>query len=354
MTKLIDNSDAFAKTVNIVIQCEGITIAIIQTQLSKRISILGAGAFGTSLAIAYSGNYDEVLLYSCFQDHVDTTNKNRINEFLPQFELPGNVSMRLLDKHDTSIADSDYVFWAFPVKVTRDIIGATKNVFAESNVVICSKGILDNGTYLFNLFEDELRGSIISYLAGPNFAIDLASHKVSCANIAARNMDNAKRFAQDLSNNILKLYPTDDVDGIQICSAVKNVIAIACGIISGLQLGHDAHAAIITLGLNELCRLGNALGCKNETFLSFCGIGDMILTSSSELSRNMSLGKSLIDNEPNVCVNNPNATCEGYNTISQLLKIASDNNVSMPVCEMVGKIIRGERTAHNIVDVFAQ
>lgn len=317
------------------------------------ISVLGAGAFGTSIAIMYSKFIDNIKLYSLFDDHVHEMQRTRINQFLPDFKLPENIDVCSIKDNCNLFQNNDtqHIFWAFPIKATQEILDKINDI-SNANIIICSKGLLESGEFIFELFEQKFPNCKTFYLAGPNFAIDLAALKFSCANIGARNIANAVDLATQLSTSVLKLYPTDDVVGMQICAAVKNVVAIACGIMSGLNFGQDAHAAVVTLGLQELVALGEALNCKHNTFLSFCGIGDMLLTSSSELSRNMTLGKKIAENNITECLSHNTTTCEGYNTITQLLHLAKKHNVKTPICQIVYDIINCKCNVKDIVKVF--
>ena len=166
-------------------------------------------------------------------------------------------------------------------------------------------------------------------------------------------MEDAETFATDLSNDYFKLYATDDVVGMQIAGAVKNIMAIACGIASGLNLGQDTHASLLTLGLWEMKDLGIKLGGSEKTFYGFCGVGDLVLTASSETSRNMSFGTRIAEGESAESIlNSTTAVCEGCQTVSQIVELARRNGVSMPICESVYKILYEKADINSIIDVF--
>lgn len=316
---------------------------------TKNIGIFGAGAFGTAIAIAYAKEFS-VSLFSFVEEHVYAMQQNRKNEFLPNFELPQTISIDSLQNiHKYNF---DYIFWAFPIKPSIFILSTIKNeIFAP--LILCSKGILDNGILLFDWFEKEIKNSTIGYMAGPNFATDLATGKYSCANIGARNIADANIFAEDLSNNVLKLFPIDDVVGMQICGAIKNVIAIACGIAVGLKLGENVQAALLTMGLCEMKNLGLKLDASESTFYSFCGIGDLVLTAFSETSRNMKLGKEISQNssECQKIISNGD-TYEGCHTLAQVLQLAREKEVDMPVCSVVFDILFKNEDPKSILNAF--
>ena len=154
------------------------------------------------------------------------------------------------------------------------------------------------------------------------------------------------------SIDALRLYPTDDVIGAQVCGAVKNIIAIAAGIAQGLDFGQNAHAALITKGLSEMRELGVKLGGKAETFSGICGIGDLILTASSEHSRNMSLGIQLAKSPVREKILQESGTCEGRDAVAQVVELAQRNNVQLPICEAVFGILFRGLPASAIIDVI--
>ncbi len=315
----------------------------------KRLGIFGAGAFGTALALSYATEC-EVSLFTGFDEHVDAMKRDRKNEFLNQFEIPSNIMIDNIS--NISSYNFDYIFWCFPVKPSISIL-KTISVYIKSPMVICSKGLLEDGTFLFDAFQRELPNISIGYLSGPNFAMDLASHQMSCADIGFLKMSEAEVFASELSNASFKLFPTDDVIGMQIAGAVKNVIAIACGIAKGLDLGQDTIAALLTLGLHEMKNLGVKFGGSAKTFDSFSGIGDLFLTASSETSRNTSFGKKIASGESmSSILSSSNAVCEGCNTVSQIVAIAKEKGVKMPICEAVYAILFGASSPEFILNVF--
>jgi glycerol-3-phosphate dehydrogenase (NAD(P)+) len=317
---------------------------------TKSIGILGAGAFGTSLAIVFSKSFD-VTLFSYFDEHVEAMVTKRINEFFSDVVIPNNIDIKST-KH-LKKNEFDYLFWVFPVAPSANILNEISDRIDGTPVVICSKGLLANSQFLFYVFEDNLPNSRIAYVSGPNFATDLAFNKMAAANIAARDLIYANLLANELSTETFKLYPTNDVIGIQICGAMKNVIAIACGISDGLNLGANMHAAILSFAVTEMKALGTKLGAREETFCGLCGIGDLVLTSSNTLSRNMSLGTRIARGEKIDCILDKNkAVCEGYDSVSHVIKLAKQNQVKLPICSIVHDILLGKLDPKSIVNVF--
>lgn len=314
----------------------------------KSIGILGAGAFGTALAFAYRLDFN-VTLFSCFADHVTSMNRTRENKFFKGFKIPEDIVIDTTSNLDAQ--QYDYLFWVFPIKPTADILRTLKTSMKTTPVIICSKGLLQDLSFVSNLFQKTLASSEIGYLAGPNFAVELANGKLSLADVAAQNMKIAQVFANELSIQTFKLKATDDLIGLQISGAIKNVIAIASGIAYGLDLGENAHSALLALGISEMEKLGLSLGAKKETFYGFCGLGDLIMTASSSKSRNTSLGMELAQGKSIEGILNT-STCEGYDTVSKIVEISHKNGIRLPICETVYKILFEAQSPNTILDVF--
>ncbi|MDR1475867.1 MAG: NAD(P)H-dependent glycerol-3-phosphate dehydrogenase [Holosporales bacterium] len=318
--------------------------------IKSKIGILGAGAFGTSLAICLSGNC-EISLFSFFDDHVEVMKRTHLNDFLPGFQIPDYVTIDHAQNVDSR--NFDYILWALPVKPSLEILNDIKSKIDGGTIVICSKGLAQNGNFLASEFGARLSRSEIGCLSGPNFATELAAFRCSASDIAFDNIESAVNCSSRLANRYLKLVPCDDMIGIQLCGAAKNVVAIACGIVSGLNLGQNAHSALLSFAISEIRDLGLKLGAKEKTFTGLCGFGDLVLTASSTDSRNTTLGRNVAEGaNPESIVGSSSAIYEGYETSRYILALARQNEVSIPICESVYMILHEKKSPESILNVF--
>ncbi|MDR3224016.1 MAG: NAD(P)H-dependent glycerol-3-phosphate dehydrogenase [Holosporales bacterium] len=316
-----------------------------------KLGILGAGAFGTALALVYSGKFD-VTLFSCFKDHVDSMNASRINAYFSDFKIPKDVTIKVTS--DLNRDEFNCLLWAFPIKPTSQILESISGKVNGTVTIICAKGLLNDGTFMSDRFKKMLPDSKIGYIAGPNFAIDLAKGTLSAADIVFEKSSDADFYAETLSTETFKLYPSRDLVGSQICGAIKNIAAIACGIVNGLTNSQNTQATLLTYALEEMKSLGKQLGAEEKTFYGLCGLGDLMLTAFNETSRNFSLGLKLARGEKiDETIANSKAACEGYDTAKQIIKLAENNNVEMPICNRVYKVLFENSNPDIILDVFA-
>lgn len=304
------------------------------------IGIMGAGAFGTSLAILYS-HFHNITFFSSFEDHVDSMKKTRKNEFLKGFDLPEMIDIRIVSELKSCVFD--YILWCFPTSPSLEILrGILTDIPDNVPIVICSKGITSLGTFLLDEFVDLLPNNPVGVLSGPNFAVDIASLSFSAADIGFKAFEISRKASKDLSNHYMRIFPTCDVIGMQIAGAIKNIIAIACGILVGLGSGQNAVSAMLTYGLQEMSLLGVALGAQKDTFYGLSGVGDLMLTASSETSRNMFLGKRLGLGESIEEIQKDSALAEGGVCVSYILDVSHKLGLNTPICNTVFEIISGK------------
>lgn len=300
----------------------------------QTIGIIGGGAWGTALAQNFANAGKDVLLWAREEEVVSSINARHENTmFLPGMALHDNV------KATGSLAvaaKADVLLFVTPAQHLRATLETMKPDLDETKpIVICAKGVeISSGLLLSQIAAEAAPKSPIAILTGPTFASEIARGLPSAVTLAMKDKGDAEKLAEHLNSRSLRMYASDDLIGAQIGGAVKNVIAIACGVIEGKKLGDSARAALVTRGLAEMARLGTALGAKKETLMGMCGVGDLILTCSSMQSRNFSLGVALGQGKALADIlARRNSVTEGVHTAKALSVMAKNNAVEMPISE---------------------
>jgi glycerol-3-phosphate dehydrogenase (NAD(P)+) len=304
------------------------------------IGIIGGGAWGTALAQSFANAGKNCILWAMEPEVVTSINTERQNSFY----LPGiTLSNRIIATNDLVRASrTDGLFIVTPAQHMRKILMLLQNNFYHKTpVIICAKGIeIESGLLLSQVLKEILPQNPVLVLTGPTFAAEIGRGLPCAVTLACKDKALSEKVAQDLSNKALRMYASDDIVGAQVGGAVKNVIAIACGIVEGKKLGDSARAALITRGLAEIARLTRALGGKRETLMGMCGIGDLMLTCSSMQSRNFSLGAALGEGKTlqEILAGRMSVT-EGVHTAKALVAMAKNNAVDMPIADAVHRCL---------------
>ena len=306
----------------------------------ERIAVIGAGAFGTALAsvVAQTGRSSVVLVGrdAALMARMATT---RLHETaLPGIVLPDTLEF---SAEPEALAAADIVLFAMPSQAQAEAARHYGPHLARDAVVVtCAKGIdRVSGSLLTEMLERELPEHAIAVLSGPGFAADIAKGLPTAMAIAAADMAIAERLALAISGRTFRLYASDDRIGVQLGGALKNVLAIACGIVEGRGIGDSARAALISRGLAEMSRFVGAQGGQAETVRGLSGLGDLVLTATSHQSRNLRFGIALGRGEQH----NPaqGSLVEGALAASVAARLAADLGVSMPITDAVAAIIDG-------------
>lgn len=306
-----------------------------------KISIIGAGSWGTALALAAHNAGNDVVLWSKNIDVCTSINEHNENKIYlqgvplsPEIKATANLQ---------EVADKEIILLVVPSQTLRENCAklAKLNISADAILVICCKGIEKKSLKLMSEVAQEFfPHNLITVLSGPNFAGEVASGLPACATIACEYKPVVKKVIETLSSKFFRLYSSNDIIGAQIAGATKNVLAIACGITAGMNMGENAKAAIITRGIREINRLSLAMGAKSETLLGLSGVGDIMLTCNSLQSRNMSfgynMGKSYIQNKP---FENDGKLVEGVHSVKSVNRLASKLKVEMPIAKAVNDVI---------------
>ena len=303
----------------------------------QKIGVIGAGAWGTALAQCIANGGHNVIMWAREPDVVKSINQdNRNSIFLPDIDLNSNISAT--DSLTEVTTECDVLLIATPAQSVRPTLQSLKADVGEGKpFVICAKGIeLETGFLMSQVVEEVVPNASFGILTGPTFASEIARGLPSAVTIAAKDKDIAQQIIDGISNRSLRTYITDDVLGAQIGGALKNVIAIACGVIEGRGMGESARAALITRGLAEMARLANAMGARKETLMGMCGVGDIVLTCSSLQSRNFSLGVALGQGKKmEEVLKDRRSVTEGVSTSRALKVMAQNHAIDMPISEAV-------------------
>lgn len=323
----------------------------------NKIGIIGAGAWGTALATACCRAGRDVLLWGRnhqLLDHINDRHENPI--YLPDVKLPENLTATA---NMADIADCDLILIVTPAQFFRTILQGFKTHLngRKMPLVLCSKGIeIETGAMLSTIAHEICPDNPVAILSGPSFAAEVARNYPTGLTLACDNLDMGMDIIQSIGSKTCRIYYSDDVTGAQICGAVKNVMAIACGIVYGKKLGDNARALILTRGLEEIWRLAAVMGAKRETLMGLAGLGDLTLTCSSVQSRNFSLGVALGEGQSlaDILATRKSVT-EGIHTAAALSALAHKQNVDMPICYAANAILNeGLPLEKAIADLMAR
>ncbi len=305
----------------------------------KRVAILGAGAWGTALANVVARPGRDVLLWTRRPDLASALAAGRENkDYLPGVKLGDGVRP---SADLTDVASADVVLAVVPAQKLRSVLAILPRLIDGVPIVVCAKGIeQETGMLMSDVVAQCRPGNPPVVLSGPSFAADVGRGRPTAVTLAAADEGLARRLAADLGKPAFRLYFTTDLKGVEIGGAAKNVLAIACGIAAGLDLGASASAALVARGFAELSRFGRAEGARAETLMGLSGLGDLVLTCSSAQSRNFAFGRALgLGRSSHDAAEG--RVVEGAATASILVRRAQALGVEMPIAEAVTAILAG-------------
>ena len=311
------------------------------TNAYNTIGVIGAGAWGTALAVTAAQARRSVTLWAMEPDIVDSIRNTQVNaEFLPGVVLPDTI---LATSDLRSAAQVDAILLAAPAQYVRATLAKLAPLLvADTPLVVCAKGIeRDSALLLTEVLAQAAPGAQPAILSGPSFARDVAMGLPTAVTIAAR-FDIAERLQVTLGHHQFRPYASDDLIGVALGGAAKNVYAVGCGIADGLGLGESARAALLARSFAELTRLGVAMGGRLETFMGLSGLGDLVLTATSPASRNFAFGRSLGLGTPLSELRAPNGPlAEGVDTAPALVTRARRHGVELPIAETITAVLAG-------------
>ncbi len=316
-------------------------------------AVLGAGSFGTALASVLLANGHDVTLW-CFEPgHAQEVNDaGRNTRYQREFELPG---IRATDDLAAAVEGKDLVLFVAPSHATRSVARAVAPHLSDAALLVsATKGIEAGGETMAEVLVEELgeaRKKQLAFLSGPSFAFEVLERSPTAVVAGSWDHGVAVRVQKAFSTPFFRVYTSEDVMGVELGGAVKNIIAIAAGACDGLGFGHNARAAIITRGLAEISRLGAALGANPITFMGLAGMGDLVLTCTGDLSRNRTVGKALGEGRTleEVTESLGGQVAEGVLTTASTHALAARLGLDMPIVNAVHAMLYDGRPAGDMV-----
>ena len=312
---------------------------------SLEVGVIGAGAWGTALAGVAARAGHAVTLWARSPELAARINETGANEtYLPNLRLPDEIAATA---NPADLAETELVLIAVPAQAVREtLVGIAGHLAPDIAAVVCAKGIERGSHRLMSEVVAEALPKVKAYvLSGPSFAGDVARNLPAAVTLAGPSLDAAARLAEALSLPSFRIYASDDITGVQLGGAVKNVLAIACGISDGRGLGDSARAALTTRAFAELARFGRAMGARPETLTGLSGLGDLVLTCASRQSRNFAYGIALGEG-----ASAPRGTVEGVPTAGVVSDMAQARGVDMPICAAVRRIVEGRSEIDDELD----
>ncbi len=308
----------------------------------SRIAVVGAGSWGTTLADLLCAKGDEVMLWALEPEVAEGINRRHRNDlFLP--DAPLQPSLRATTDLLAAVRGAELVISVAPSHAVRRVMAEAAPGLAPGAVVVSASKGLEAGTHRRMtevLAEVLLAKDAIVALSGPTFAREVYERQPTAAVVAGCSAATARRAQEALGAPHLRLYTNDDVVGVELAGALKNVVAIAAGMLDGLELGHNARAALITRGLAEIARLGVALGARPATFAGLAGMGDLLLTATGPLSRNRSLGVEVGKGKRlEEVLERRLSVAEGVETARAALDLAAQAGVELPIVREVAAVL---------------
>ena len=322
----------------------------------KRISMIGAGSFGTALASMLADSGHNVLLWAREPEVAGAINREHRNpSYLPDLRLSPDI--RATSDLDSTLDERDMVVIATPSHAVREIAGRLRSrLSGNETVVAVSKGIeqdtfMTMSRVLVDVLVPQVSEDRIGVLYGPSHAEEVALGKPTTVVSAANSKSTARLVQETFMTGRFRVYLNNDITGVEIGGSLKNIIAIATGIVDGLELGDNAKAALMTRGLHEMKRMGMKLGASQDTFSGLTGMGDLIVTCTSEHSRNRRVGVRVGKGEKlSSVIEHMNMVAEGVRTARSVHQWAKENRVEMPITEAVCRVLFRDESPADLID----
>ena len=306
----------------------------------SNVAIIGSGSWGMAIAIHLAKLGNNVKVWSFAQEEADLINNEKKCKFLPKVEkLPEGIVATT--SYEECIKDSEYIFHVTPSKFTRSTVQQYKEYVTNQPIIICSKGLESESlSTLDEVISSELPNNKIAAFSGPSHAEEVSLAVPTAMVLASKDNRLLYKLHELLANDNMRIYFSNDVKGVELGGALKNIIAFCAGILSGMNLGDNSFAALLTRGLKEIARLGETLGGKSETFYGLSGLGDLIVTCSSQYSRNrkagmlIGQGKTIEETRKEVGM-----TIESIDNIDVAYKLKQMYAIDMPITTAVYDVL---------------
>ena len=308
--------------------------------MKLKIGILGTGAFGIAIASILHKNGNDITMWTTFANECSDLNNNRVRSNLNNYEIPNNISITTDIKK--ACINKDLIYIAVPAEFVTDTCTKAIHYIDNQHICVASKGIEESNLMLLpDIVKNLFNTNRIGVISGPTFAIDIISNVPIGISLASHNAGTNNIIYNSLSNSLVKIYINNDVTGTSICSAVKNILAIASGIINGLGYPISTQAMFLTEALHDVKELINKLGGNGSTISSFAGFGDIILTCTSKKSRNYTLGTMIGSRVGETKINEyiNNTTIEGLTALRSFHNIINDNQINIPIINLIYDIV---------------
>ena len=320
----------------------------------NRIAVIGAGSWGTALAILLGAKGYPVTLWGHREEHVAAINRCRENtDYLPGFRLPETI--RVTADLGEAVRNQQIILMVVPSHVSRVVLKQLTPLLAQGAYLISASKGIENDTLMTmtQVMEDVLPVAFhqrLAILSGPSFAREVAGRVPTAVTIAAKLRENAAFLQERLSGDRFRVYASTDIRGLELGGALKNIVAIAAGICDGLGYGTNTRAALITRGLAEITRLGVKMGAKPLTFSGLAGLGDLVLTCTGDLSRNRMVGLKLGQGKQlDEILKEMKMVAEGVKTTRSAMELARRQGVEMPILEQVYEVLYNNKQASEAV-----
>lgn len=328
--------------VNVCYQKKEVNSKMSNIDCSKPIAVLGAGSWGTALAIHLADSGHNVLLWGNEPEHMRLLSEQRCNQqYLPDVIFPS--LLQVTDSLEQALADPAWILIAIPSYAYRDFLHKNVKLFKKDvGVAWASKGLeRDTGKLIHQVIAEELPlCKKTAVMSGPTFAGEVARNLPTSITVASESEDFSRQVSDDLHSGRFRVYLSQDLVGVELGGAFKNVLAIAAGAADGLGFGANTRAALITRGLAEMMRLGEAMGGHRETFMGLAGMGDLILTCTDNQSRNRRTGLLLAQGKTLEQVQKEiGQAIEGIKTAKEIVELARQHNVEVPISEQVYRVL---------------